>query len=433
MINIRPQIPRFVWWIACFIALAWLISQLNFLPKAQFATNLNPSTICTSQQTSSAYSITTNQGVFGNHSIYLPNVTPFSIQEIQITPDTQCQSAIQPDRTYFVEFDIYLEAINYGTISNLIEWNPQSFNYNCTSVNTSGTCVNAWIGSNTGTPISHTFTNLEIRLNSIQGSINQPASSTSHYFNVLTVDYSVASSDSNGVMVLKVKGVARPTNSGATTFVLDAGEAGQPMLLMNRQLNSPATQIFIANFSSLRIVDYMASYEYQSMLALEDIATAIRDIPPGSGFDVVINRLEEQTQKDESWRQEERDWRQEERDWQRDTNTQDQANQVGNWLNEYEEEYPPGIVDIITAPLNLLNGLLTAGCVQPEIPIPWSQGGKLTLPCMRQIYQNHFSGVLLMYDGIALFVIAYWILVRYLQWLKIFRHPKNDTIEVFDL
>lgn len=436
MINIRPQIPKFVWYFICFLVIFWLITQLTFKPKAQFASNLNPSTICNSQQAQSLYSIVTNQGTFNSSGYYLPNVNPVGIREIQITPDAQCQSAIQPDRTYFVEFDIFLETFNYGENSLLIEWDLQTFEFRCTTTSVSGNfCYRYFADGLNPTYVSSYITNQEIRVVSLQGATNQSAASTSHFFNILKVDYSPASSETNGVLIARVKGVARPTNSGATTMVIDMGDPslGHSMIIQNYYQSGGTGFIHVANIGAVRIVDYFASYEYQSMLALEDIATAIRDIPPGSGFDVVINRLEESIEKDESWRQEERDWREEEREWQRDTSSDDAQASINNVYTNFNPAEPPGLRDIVTAPLVIIDSLITSGCIEFSFPLPFTQGKVMTLPCLRQIYQNHLGGLLLMYDAIALGVISYWIVVRYIQWMKIFQHPKRDEVEVFDL
>ena len=94
-----------------------------------------------------------------------------------------------------------------------------------------------------------------------------------------------------------------------------------------------------------------------------------------------------------------------------------------------------GLTSIITAPLNLIQSLLSTGsiCQVLHIPLPYLDNKYLDLPCMYTIYRDTFGVVFTMYQTITYGVIAYWVCVRIFNLVKDFKNPEHDEIEVLDL
>ena len=91
-----------------------------------------------------------------------------------------------------------------------------------------------------------------------------------------------------------------------------------------------------------------------------------------------------------------------------------------------------GLTGIITAPLNAIQSLTSKTCSPLVLPIPFVDKD-LTLPCMRQIYTEHFGGFMNLYDVIIIGIVSYWVLVRIFTLVKDFKNPDHDEIEVVDL
>ena len=92
-----------------------------------------------------------------------------------------------------------------------------------------------------------------------------------------------------------------------------------------------------------------------------------------------------------------------------------------------------GLTSIITAPLNLIQSLTSSTCNDLELPLPYLNNKKLTLPCMSTIYQQYFGTFFTIYQTITYGIIAYWVCVRIFNQVKDFKNPEHDEIEVVDL
>lgn len=92
-----------------------------------------------------------------------------------------------------------------------------------------------------------------------------------------------------------------------------------------------------------------------------------------------------------------------------------------------------GLTSIITAPLNLIQSLTSSTCNNLELPLPYLDNKKLTLPCMTTIYQQYFGTFFTIYQTITYGIIAYWVCVRIFNLVKDFKNPEHDEIEVLDL
>lgn len=92
-----------------------------------------------------------------------------------------------------------------------------------------------------------------------------------------------------------------------------------------------------------------------------------------------------------------------------------------------------GLTSIITAPLNLIRSILSSSCTDLQLPLPYLDDKKLTLPCMSTIYSQFFGSFFTIYQTITYGIIAYWVCVRIFNQVKDFKNPEHDEIEVMDL
>lgn len=92
-----------------------------------------------------------------------------------------------------------------------------------------------------------------------------------------------------------------------------------------------------------------------------------------------------------------------------------------------------GLTSIVTAPLSLIQSLTSSTCNDLELPLPYLNNKKLTLPCMNTIYNQYFGTFFTMYQTITYGIIAYWVIVRIFNQVKDFKNPEHDEIEVLDL
>ncbi len=92
-----------------------------------------------------------------------------------------------------------------------------------------------------------------------------------------------------------------------------------------------------------------------------------------------------------------------------------------------------GLTSIVTAPLTLIQSLTSSACTDLELPLPFLNNKKLTLPCMTTIYSTYFGSFFTIYQTITYGIIAYWVIVRIFNQVKDFKNPEHDEIEVVDL
>ena len=107
------------------------------------------------------------------------------------------------------------------------------------------------------------------------------------------------------------------------------------------------------------------------------------------------------------------------------------TSQASNFFNNFTTNNH-GLTGIITAPLNAIQSLTNSTCSPLVLPLPYVNQN-LTLPCMRDIYVSNFGSFMNIYDIITLGIVSYWIMVRLFSFVKDFKNPDHDEIEVVDL
>lgn len=118
-----------------------------------------------------------------------------------------------------------------------------------------------------------------------------------------------------------------------------------------------------------------------------------------------------------------------------DTMTNDDSSGASSDASSFFDNFTSnthGLTGIITAPLNAINSLTSQTCTPLVLPLPFVNQN-LTLPCMRPIYEEHFSDFMQIYDIITLGIISYWVMVRIFSLVKDFKNPEHDEVEVLDL
>lgn len=113
------------------------------------------------------------------------------------------------------------------------------------------------------------------------------------------------------------------------------------------------------------------------------------------------------------------------------SDTTDATNDANNFFNNFTTD-THGLTGIITAPLNAINSLTNKTCSPLILPLPFVDKD-LTLPCMRSIYDEHFGSFMTLYDTITFGIVSYWVCVRIFSFVKDFKNPEHDEIEVVDL
>lgn len=91
-----------------------------------------------------------------------------------------------------------------------------------------------------------------------------------------------------------------------------------------------------------------------------------------------------------------------------------------------------GLSDIITIPLSLIQSCTSTNCQELTLTLPFVNR-TFNLPCMTNIYQQHFPTLLSIYQTITFGIVAYWVSVQIYALVKGFKEPDSDKIEVVDL
>lgn len=113
------------------------------------------------------------------------------------------------------------------------------------------------------------------------------------------------------------------------------------------------------------------------------------------------------------------------------TNTSD-SNKFYDFFKNFNAD-THGLSSIISAPLSFIKTLSNNTCSSLNIPIPFSKGQHINLPCMTDIYKNNFGQIYNIYSTIITGIIAYWVCVRLFTLIKGFKDPEDDKIEVVEL
>lgn len=102
-----------------------------------------------------------------------------------------------------------------------------------------------------------------------------------------------------------------------------------------------------------------------------------------------------------------------------------------NFFSGFEND-SHGLTAIVTAPLNLIQSITSSTCTPIGFDAPFV-GQQVTLPCMKDVYEDHFGFFLTLYQTITFGVVAYWVCVNILATVRGFKDPDSDKIEVLDL
>lgn len=103
-----------------------------------------------------------------------------------------------------------------------------------------------------------------------------------------------------------------------------------------------------------------------------------------------------------------------------------------DFFNDFDNE-DFGLSSIITLPLTTIQSLSSSQCVALELPIPFTNGSTITLPCMAEIYQSKASGIYNLWQIVCYGLIGYWIGTDIFHMVKGFKDPDTDKVEVVDL
>lgn len=90
-----------------------------------------------------------------------------------------------------------------------------------------------------------------------------------------------------------------------------------------------------------------------------------------------------------------------------------------------------GVSDIIKLPLRFISSLSKSTCNPLVLPV---LDKDLTIPCMRDIYKSAMGDTLWnIFQTIFTGVVSYYVVVQYMRYIKEFKSPDNDKIEVMEL
>ena len=114
-----------------------------------------------------------------------------------------------------------------------------------------------------------------------------------------------------------------------------------------------------------------------------------------------------------------------------DDDTDESIDEASDFFSNFSTN-THGLTGIITAPLSAIQSLTSSTCQPLVLPLPFVNSN-LTLPCMRQIYDDHFGSFMTIYDAITIGIVSYWVCVRIFSLVKDFKNPEHDEVEVLDL
>jgi len=112
--------------------------------------------------------------------------------------------------------------------------------------------------------------------------------------------------------------------------------------------------------------------------------------------------------------------------------TTEAEDEGSSFFGNFTTEDHGGLNSIITAPLNTIRSLLSSSCTKLTLPLPYVNKN-LELPCMNDIYTEHFGLFFSLYQTIILAIISYRCLRSIFFDITGFTNPEDDRIEVMDL
>lgn len=115
-----------------------------------------------------------------------------------------------------------------------------------------------------------------------------------------------------------------------------------------------------------------------------------------------------------------------------DSNTTQAQEDAEGFFGDFSVPDTGGLSGIITAPLNTIRSLLNSTCTNLVLPLPFVNKD-LTLPCLYDIYNEHFGAFFTIYQTIVLAIVAYRCIRSIYFDIHGFMDPNDDRIEVMDL
>lgn len=106
-------------------------------------------------------------------------------------------------------------------------------------------------------------------------------------------------------------------------------------------------------------------------------------------------------------------------------------NQASSYFSNFHSD-DFGLSDIVSIPLNYINQLSTNSCVPLSFTLPFVHQS-VSLPCMNEVYNRHFSSFLTIWHIISTGIISYWVCINIFASVKGFKDPQSDKVEVLDL
>lgn len=103
----------------------------------------------------------------------------------------------------------------------------------------------------------------------------------------------------------------------------------------------------------------------------------------------------------------------------------------GGFFDNFEDD-DYGLSDIIKTPLTFIQGLSTNTCTPITLPLPFVDQN-LVLPCIKPIFQEHFSPLLTVYQLITFGLISYFIVINIFKTVRGFKNPDSNNVEVLEL
>ena len=103
----------------------------------------------------------------------------------------------------------------------------------------------------------------------------------------------------------------------------------------------------------------------------------------------------------------------------------------GGFFDNFEDD-DYGLSDIIKTPLTFIQGLSTQTCSPITLPLPFVDQN-LVLPCIKPIFQEHFSPLLTVYQLITFGLISYFIVINIFKTVRGFKNPDSNNVEVLEL
>lgn len=113
----------------------------------------------------------------------------------------------------------------------------------------------------------------------------------------------------------------------------------------------------------------------------------------------------------------------------KDTDSSQAINSAGGFFEGFTTD-TYGLTSVITAPLVMINNLVSSNCV--AIPLELI-GYDFSLPCIDSLIPSAFSPLLTIYRVATDAIIGYWVMVNILALVKGFKDPEKDNIEVLEL